>query len=378
MPGLCLTLLGGFAARVGGSHPLAIAHRKSRALLAYLAVAGPRAHPRDTLAVLLWGGVPGDQARQSLRKALSDLRQALVSAEPSPLSSDSETVTLVPEKVDVFEFEGLVRDGRPGALRGASELYRGDLLEGFRVDEPAFEEWLTRERERLRQLSMEALERLLAHETAGGDVAAAVAVALRLLAVNPAHELAHRSLIRHYARQGRRDAALRQYRVCADALWRDLRAKPEPETERAYREVLAGSTAGGSAQRPRVLVVEDEVVTQTLLQELLSSAGYEVVVTADGAEALFQLSQGTFDLVLADIWMPLLDGVKLLEVVRDKRADTPVVLITGRAKPELEARCLAMGAADYVTKPFHGPTLLARLDKAIQRARRARAGTAAG
>jgi DNA-binding SARP family transcriptional activator len=373
MGGLHLTFLGGFEARVGEGASLTVTPRKTRALLAYLAIAGPRAIPRATLAALLWGSVPEDQSRQSLRKALSDLRQALAGATPPSLLTDRETVTLVPERVDLFEFQALARDGRPEALREAMALYRGDLLEGFRVGEPAFEEWLWRERERLRQLLVEAFERLLAHETAGARADAAIEIALRILTVNPVHEVAHRSLIRHYARQGRRDAALRQYRVCADALWHELRTKPEPETERAYREILAGSTAGGSAARLRVLVVEDEVVTQTRLQDLVSRAGYEAVVASDGVEALFQLSQGTFDLVLADIWMPLLDGMKLLQIVREKLAHTPVVLITESADVELEANCLVMGAADYVTKPFHGPTLLARLDKAIQRAREARA-----
>jgi DNA-binding SARP family transcriptional activator len=372
MVGLRLTLLGGFEARIGKGSILTIAPRKSRALLAYLAIAGPRAQSRDMLGALLWGDVPEEQARQSLRKALSDLRQALSGAEPAPLSTGSETVELIAEKVDVREFERLARDGRPEALRAAMALYRGDLLEGFRVAEPAFEEWLARERERFRQLAMQAFERLLGHEHDAGRTEAMVEVALRLLALSPTHEGAHRSLIRLYARQGRRDAALRQYRACADALWRELRARPEPETEQTHREVLAGSTVGESDGRSRALIVEDETVTRTLLQELLARAGWDVVVAADGADALLQLSQSTFDVVLADIWMPLLDGVKLLEVVRDKRPGTPVVLITGRADAELEARCLGMGAADYITKPFHGPTLLVRLEKAIQQARDAR------
>ncbi len=367
MPGLQLTLLGGFEARLGAGTVLTIASRKSRALLAYLAVAGQRAQPRDPLAALLWGDVPDDQSRQSLRKALWDLRHVLAAA-PAALSTDSETVVLTPERVDVLEFQRLVRDGRPAALRAAMELYRGDLLEGFRVAEPAFEEWLTRQRERFRLLLVEALERSLGLEAAEGRMDAAGDAARRLLAMNPAHEVAHRTLISLYARQGRRDAALRQYRACADALWRDLGAKPGPETERAYRDVTAASTAARPSGPPRVLVVEDEVVTQTLLRELLAGAGYEVVVAADGAEALFHLSRDTFQLVVADIWMPLLDGVKLLEIMRDKRAATPVVLITGRANAELEARCLAMGAADYVTKPFAGPALLARLAKALRRA----------
>jgi DNA-binding SARP family transcriptional activator len=374
MPGLDLRLLAGFEARVAEGPSIAVGPRKSRALLAYLALAGPRAQPRDTLAALLWGGVPEEQSRQSLRKALWDLRQALVDATPPPLSTDGERVTLVPAKVDVLEFQALVREGRPDALLRAMDLYRGDLLEGFRVDEPAFEEWLARQREGCRRLYVEMLERLLAHETAGGRMETAVEIALRLLAANPAHEVAHRSLIRLYARQGRRDVALRQYRTSADSLWRELHVKPEPETERAYREVLAGSMASGPDGRPRILVVEDEVVTRARLQELLARNGYEVIVAADGADALFELSHSTFDLVLADIRMPLLDGMKLLEVVRDKRGDTPVVLITASGSAELEARCLAMGAADYVTKPFDGPALLARLAKAsLRRSRDAHA-----
>jgi DNA-binding SARP family transcriptional activator len=337
--------------------------------LAYLALAGPRPHPRDTLASLLWGSVPDEQSRQSLRKALWDLRQALAGATPPPLITNNETVALVPEAVDVLEFQTLARDGRPEALRQAMALYQGDLLDGFRVDEPGFEEWLNAQRVHLRQLSLEVLERLLAHETREGRVPAAVEVALRLLMLNPVHEAAHRSLIRLYARQGRRDAALRQYRTCADVLWRELHAKPEPDTDRAYREVLAVSAPDIAAGRRRVLIVEDEVVTRARLQCTLDGAGYDVMVVSDGAEAMFQLSHGSFDVVLADIWMPLLDGMKLLEVVRDKLPGTPVVLLTSHDNPELEARCLTMGAADYVTKPFEDPALLARLDRAVRRAR---------
>ena len=373
MSGLRLALLGGFDVRVGEGPPLALGPRKSRALLAYLAVAGSRPQPREALAALLWGDVPEEQSRQSLRKALWGVRQALAGATPPPLTTSNEAVTLVPETADVLEFQALARGAHPEAWRSALQLYRGDLLEGFRLDEPAFEEWLTAQRVRLRQIALEMLDRLLAHEMKEGRVGAAGEVAARILLLNPVHETAHRSLMRLYARQGRRDEALRQYRVCADALWRELRAKPESETDRAYREILAASAAEVAAGSPRILVVEDEAVTQARLQGLLTDAGYEVVMASDGADALFQLSHGSFDVVLADIWMPLLDGVKLLEVVLDKRPGTPVVLLTSHFKGELEARCLAIGAADYVTKPFDGPTLLARLAKALRRPRDAHA-----
>jgi len=373
MAGLRVRVLGDFEARVGTGPALSLSSRKSRALLAYLAVIGQHPQTREKLAALLWGEVPEEQARQSLRKALWDLRHALADAEPPPLSTGSETIALITETVDALQFEALMLDGRPDALRDAMALYRGDLLEGLRVDEPSFEEWLTRERERFRRLAVDALERLLGYETVEGRVDSAVDVALRLLVLNPLHETAHRSLIRLHALQGRRDAALSQYRACADALWRGLGAKPEPETERAYREVLTGVTARGSEERPRLLLVEDEATTRNRLQQLLGHAEYHVVVAADGAEALFQLSHGTFDVVLADICMPFLDGVKLLEIVRDKRVGTPVVLMTGQGDAKLEASALAMGAADYITKPFDGRALLIRLSNALRRAREANA-----
>ena len=72
--------------------------------------------------------------------------------------------------VDVLEFQAPARDGRPAALRRAVELYQGALLDGFRLDEPGYEEWLTAQRVRLRQLALELHERLLAHETSEGRV----------------------------------------------------------------------------------------------------------------------------------------------------------------------------------------------------------------
>src|SRR5262245_26887362 len=294
MSGLQLALLGGFEARVARGPVLQIAPRKSRALLAYLAVAGQRRQPREKLAALLWGDVPEQQARQSLRKAVSELREALIEVKPPPILTDGETIALAVGLVDVHQFEALARDGSSVALREAMALYRGYLLDGFRLDERAYEEWLSLERERLRRLAMETFERLLAHETAQDRAASAVETALKLLFLNPLHEAAHRNLMRLYALQGRRDAALRQYRAYAEALWRDLREKPGPETDAAYRQILAGATTVGSAKRPCVLVVEDETVTRTRLRALLAQAGYQVVVAVDGADALFQLSHGTF------------------------------------------------------------------------------------
>jgi DNA-binding SARP family transcriptional activator len=366
---LRLQLFGGFEARLGSGEPLVFPTKKSRALLAFLALGPGERHSRDKLASLLWGDMAEAQARQNVRKALSSVRQVVTGAHPAPLTVEGETVALAAEvKTDVAAFESLVAVGTPAALAEAAALYRGHLLDGVALDEPAFDDWLAAHRERFRVAAIEALEKLLAHEAAQHPDRA-VAVAARLLEIDPLHESGHRTLIRLYRKQGRRDAALAQYRRCADALWRELRVKPDAETEAEYREVLSARDQGlGPHARATILLVEDDeddVVTRTRLEGLLSEAGYETVVAADGADALLLLSGRAYDAILSDIRMPLLDGLKLLEIVRDKRITAPVVLISGQAGADVEAEALRQGAADFLPKPVQRDVLLLRLEKVL-------------
>jgi len=140
--------------------------------------------------------------------------------------------------VDVAEFERLLASGTPEALERASTLYRGDLLMGFVVDEPLFEEWLVAERERLRELALEAFARLLAQQRKAGAKEAALRTGLKLLTLDPLQEPVHRTLMRLYAAVGRRGTALRQYQQCVNVLQRDLGIEPEAETKELYQEIL--------------------------------------------------------------------------------------------------------------------------------------------
>jgi tetratricopeptide (TPR) repeat protein len=106
------------------------------------------------------------------------------------------------------------------------------------VDEAPFEEWLLGERERLRELALEALAKLLAHERKVGAGEVAVQTALKLLALDPLQEPVHRALMRLYAEGGRRGAALRQYQQCVSVLARELGIEPEPQTKALYQEIL--------------------------------------------------------------------------------------------------------------------------------------------
>ncbi len=183
---LVLTLLGGFDAHAGSGSALAFPTKKARALLAYLAMPLGRAHPREKLAALLWGDMPDAQARGNLRKTLSRIQKA-GGAAVRGLLCRGDTVALDPSavEVDAGAFELLVRDDRPGALEQAVERYRGDLLEGLTLPERTFDEWLISERERLHELAVKALGRLLTHQSATGADDQALRTARRLLELDP-------------------------------------------------------------------------------------------------------------------------------------------------------------------------------------------------
>jgi DNA-binding SARP family transcriptional activator len=240
MTRLDLSLLGGFQARLQPGPALALPTRKAQALLAYLAIPPGRAHPRGELAALLWGEAREESARASLRQALFAIRKAIGDACPSALVLDDDTLALDASAVcvDVAAFERLMADGGPAALEEASTLYRGDFLAGFSVAELAFEEWLVSERERLRELALEGLAKLLGHQRRMAMPEAAIQTALRLLALDPLQEPVHRTLMRLYAEQRRRGTALRQYQHCVAVLQRELGVEPEAETKQLYQEIL--------------------------------------------------------------------------------------------------------------------------------------------
>src|SRR5581483_1259316 len=110
-------------------------------------------------ASLLWGDTPDDNAANNLRQTLFTIRK--VTGDLPALVEQGRALALSPSvEVDVSNFERLVTEGSPAALRRAAELYQGDLLEGLDVNEAPFEDWLRTQRERLREQALEAMVRL--------------------------------------------------------------------------------------------------------------------------------------------------------------------------------------------------------------------------
>ncbi len=226
-----IALLGGFEVSDPAGLPVKLSTRKAQGLLAYLASRAGIECEREVLAGLFWGNRDDDHARNSLRQTLFLLRR-MTGTQPQLLNITNHSVAVDPlaAEVDVGAFEGSSRAGDPDALRQASALYRGDLLDGFSLNEAPFEEWLRQERERLREVAVDVLGRLLQRQRSQGQLEDAIRTGRRLLALEPWQEPVHRAVMRMLVQAGQPGAALRHYRQCEETLLRELGVEPEAET----------------------------------------------------------------------------------------------------------------------------------------------------
>ncbi len=120
-----------------------------------------------------------------------------------------------------------------------------------------------------------------------------------------------------------------------------------------------------------VLVVEDEPIGRKLLETLLRQGGYAVAAAENGRQALDLMRSRPFDVVLLDIMMPEMDGYQVLERMRgdDSLKHVPVIVISSLEKLESAVRCIEMGAADYLPKPFNPVLLRARVQSCLEKKR---------
>ena len=122
-----------------------------------------------------------------------------------------------------------------------------------------------------------------------------------------------------------------------------------------------------SEQRKKILVIEDDEDIRTVVTTRLKRAGYETIIAADGMDGLRRFYGDRPDLVVLDIAMPVMDGWQVLERLREV-SDVPVLILTAATQERDKLRGLRSGADDYITKPFSGEELLARVEGALRRA----------
>jgi excisionase family DNA binding protein len=147
---------------------------------------------------------------------------------------------------------------------------------------------------------------------------------------------------------------------------RDIDAWLDSQRPRGERAGAATAERPARAQeRPRVLVVDDEASIRELLSKTLALAEYDVDTAPDGRTAIERLRLGQYDLLIADLKMPGLDGLSLIREAKRYKADLPVIIITGFSTESSAIEAVNLGVAGYLTKPFRVPQVLAAAARAL-------------
>lgn len=245
-------------------------------LFAYLLLERHRCHSREVLAGLFWGDLSQDQARHCLNTALWRLRRVL---EPELAHRGDYLLTTPVGEVgfncdsdhwlDVAAFEApairlasqpgqAIQPGDVQALEQSLTLYKGELLTGF------YDDWVLRERERLRLLHLSSLACLMQYYKQQGAYEESLAYGQQILSYDPLREEIHRELMRLHLQLGQRALAVRQYEACREVLAVELGIAPMPETQALYEQI-----AGAVDHHPATVgVIGPPLTLQQALNQL--------------------------------------------------------------------------------------------------------------
>ena len=244
-------LFGTLQLRVDGAPVTNWAGQRGPSVLRFLLSRQGHGCTRDELLAEFWPEVSPDAARNRLQVAVSGLRRTLQEVTNLPVIEYADGgYRISPEllvDVDVERFNQALSAARAAERAGASdralaayreaiERYGGD----FAADAP-YEQWTLLPRESLRMAYIDALDRVSRIQLRMNRLDDCIATGLRMLAVDPCHEDAHRLLMSCYAAQGRTYQALRQYDLCRRMLWATLETGPTEETTRLYQAIRQGS-----------------------------------------------------------------------------------------------------------------------------------------
>ena len=229
-----ISTLGNLSIRMGGEEISTIGSRKAEGILVYLAMEGGR-HNRNSLSALFWPESPESKAQVSLRVALSSLRKHVgeyleIDRRSSRIRKGAKVY------LDVFDFETKLAKRQ---VEQALDVYHGDFLQGFFLEGTmAFEDWRLWEQERLRKELISALQNAIMKENEVGNYQRSQALAQELLKLDDLNEFAHHQMMLALALEGRRNAALQQYKACEAILDEALGVNPSQELQDLYEQII--------------------------------------------------------------------------------------------------------------------------------------------
>ncbi len=248
-----------------------------RNLLAYILLNPHRSYPRDVLAGLTWGDRPAEQARNCLNTAIWRLRGIL---EPEGVPRGTYLTSGAEGEIgfnwdsdhwlDLEIFEDSARqaaafpsDALPESqahlLEESLQLYQAELLEGV------YSDWAVRERERLRNLYLDCLSRLINYYKSRDDYEPAILFGQHILRLDPLREDINRELMRLLWLNGQRAQAVQQYETCRAVLENELGILPMPETRQLYEMILVDA----SPVLPEVIYRQSTLTKRSELQQAL-------------------------------------------------------------------------------------------------------------
>ncbi|TIQ42502.1 MAG: transcriptional regulator [Mesorhizobium sp.] len=261
-----ISLFGGFRIEEEAGGSVWLTGKRGPAILAYLARCPGMTSPRERLADLLWGDSDGEHSRNSLRQTLSVLRRDLSRAGADIIHSRKDLIGLRPDavRVDVEDFEAGLSARSASELETALALYTGPFLDGFYVGSNAFDDWAASERERLLSRALGSMEKLARLVDAEGGLA----VADRILAMEPTREESYRLKMELLVACGQRDKALRTFESCRSVLKKEFGVDVSSETRARWQSLLSaaefpstlqsanGVPAGQRQGRPSISVAD--------------------------------------------------------------------------------------------------------------------------
>jgi DNA-binding SARP family transcriptional activator len=241
-------VLGQLAARFTEHRPVRFVSLKEQELLCYLVLRRDRAHPREMIAGILWGGATVERSKKYLRNELWRLRNDTFPPDASAplLTATKESIGLNPEAKVWCDVEALesafaivrgkaaadLRSGEVAVLEKAIQLYRGPLLNGW------YQDWLQADRDRLQQIYLEIADKLIAFYEVYGHYDKGISLALHVMREEPTSERTHRRLMRLYYHSGDRASALQQFSRCASILGSTLGITPCRETRALNQQLI--------------------------------------------------------------------------------------------------------------------------------------------
>ncbi len=145
----------------------------------------------------------------------------------------------------------------------------------------------------------------------------------------------------------------------------DLDAWLDGQRSRKSRGAAVAASAPVSPERPRVLVVDDEASIRELLTRTLALTEYDVEAVADGRAGLDRLRLGPYDLLIADLRMPVMDGLTLIREARRLQPNLKAIIITGYSTESSAIEAVNLGVVGYLVKPFRVPQILSAVGRAL-------------